>query len=389
MIGFKGRANRRRVVQLLSELVAINSVNPAVEGGGPGEVELARHLAGHLQRLGFETSMDEVMPGRPNLLAHLRTSNPGRRLLFECHMDTVTVANMPDGLTPRLEGSRLRGRGACDVKGSAAAFLHALELLAPHRDRLPADLLFLGAMDEEIGFTGSRAFVEGGGRADAAVVFEPTGLQPVVAHKGGLRARLVTRGRSAHSSRPELGDNAIYQMVDLIQALRERVEAQLAERRHPLCGPATLSVSCISGGVQINVVPSECSIDVDMRTLPEEEPARAADRLRAFVAGLRQDRPWIRAEVAAILKEYRGLDTPMDAPIVQAALEACRHILGRAAPAGAAYGTDASELVAGGIPCVVLGPGDISQAHTSDEWVDVEEVAAAAEVYAELAMQYR
>ncbi|MHB0868328.1 MAG: M20 family metallopeptidase [Chloroflexota bacterium] len=386
MIGFKGRADRHRVVELLSQLVAINSVNPAVVGGGPGEAELANYLAGHFRRLGFETSLQEVMPGRPNLLAQLKSPHPGRKLLFESHLDTVTAANMSGGLTPRLEGNRLYGRGACDVKGSIAAFLHALELLAPYRDQLPADLYFLGAMDEEIGYTGSRVFVERGGRADAAVVFEPTGLQPVIAHKGGVRLRLATHGRSAHTSRPDLGENAIYHMAELIRALRARVEARLPERQHPLCGAATLSVSRISGGVQINVVPQECTIDVDWRTLPDEEPSRVLERVRAFVDELNREQPQLRAEVVGVIKEYRGLDTPADAPIVQTALEACRAIVGHAEPAGAPYGTDASELAAGGIPCVVLGPGDIAQAHTSDEWVEMEEVATAAEVFAELAM---
>ncbi len=388
MPSFKGQARRERVIHLLRELVAIDSVNPAVEGSGRGEGELAQHLAGHFQGLGFEVSLQEVLPGRPNLLARLATQHPDRTLLFEGHLDTVTASNMPGGLTPRLEENRLYGRGSCDPKGSIAAFLHALELLEPYRRQLPADLLFLGAIDEEVSFTGSRAFVQRGGRADAAVVFEPTELQPVIAHKGSLRVRIATHGRSAHTARPELGDNAIYQMVELIQALRERLEARLPERRHPLCGPPTLSVSCISGGVQINVVPPECTIDMDWRTLPEEEPSQVLEQLQAFIAELRQDKPWVKAEVDGILKAYRGLDTPPDAPIVRKALEACRAIVGRAEPAGAPYGTDASELVVGGTPCVVLGPGDIAQAHTSEEWVDVDQVVAAAEIYAELAMRF-
>lgn len=387
MTGFKGRANRQRVIELLSQLVAIDSVNPSVEGSGRGEAELASFLSGFFQRLGLEVSTQEALPGRPNVLARWRGGRSDRTLLFQSHLDTVTAANMPNGLQPRLEAGRLYGRGACDIKGATAAFLHTLELLAPYQDQLPADILYLGAVDEEIAYTGSRFFVEQGGRADAAVVFEPTGLQPVIAHKGALRVRLVTHGRSAHTARPELGENAIYQMVELIRGLRERVEARLPEVQHPLCGPATLSVSRIFGGLQINIVPPECYIDVDWRTLPSEEPLQVLERLQGFLAELNREQPGIHGEVDQLLRSYDGLDTPPDAPIARTALEACSAITGQARPAGAPYGTDASEL-ARAIPCVVLGPGDIAQAHTSDEWVDVEQVAEAAEIYAEIAMRF-
>lgn len=389
MGGFKGRADRRRVVELLSELVAIDSVNPSVEGGTHGERELARYLNEFFQGLGLEVSMQEVLPGRPNVLARLSGARTGRTLLVEAHMDTVTATTMRDALKPRLEGNRLHGRGACDVKGSIAAFLHALELLQPYREQLPADLLFLAAIDEEVGFTGSRAFAERGGSADAAVVFEPTALQPVIAHKGALRVRIATHGRSAHTARPELGDNAIYQMVEVIRALRDRVEAKLPERRHPLVGAATLSVSRIFGGLQINIVPPECFIDVDWRTLPDEEPSQVLERLQAFLAELRREQPGVRAEVESVLREYGGLDTPPEEPIVRTAQEACRAILGTGELSGVPFGTDASQLAeVGRIPCVVLGPGDIAQAHTDDEWVDVDQVTQAAEVYAELAVRF-
>ncbi len=388
MSRFKGRADRGRVIELLSNLVAIDSVNPSGEGGSQGEAQLAEYLADFFRDLRMEVSTQEALPGRPNVLARWKGSRSDRTLLFQSHLDTVTASNMPDGLRPRLEGSKLHGRGACDIKGATAAFLHTLELLAPQREELPADLLYLGAVDEEIAYTGSRFFVQNGGRADAAVVFEPTGLQPVIAHKGALRVRIATHGRSAHTARPELGDNAIYQMAEVVRALRKRIEATLPERQHPLCGSATLAVSRISGGLQINIVPPACYADIDWRTLPDEDPTgEVLDRLRGFLDQLNREQPWIHAEVDRIISSYRGLDTPVDAPIVGAALGACQTILGSSQPAGAPYGTDASEL-AQAMPCVVLGPGDIAQAHTSDEWVDVEQVAQAAEIYAELAMRF-
>ena len=350
-----------QVVELLAELVAINSVNASMLNG-PGEAALSDFLTRYGRDLGAEVRADEVLPGRANVSLRLPATaplGPPRRLLYDVHQDTVPVEGMTDPFTPRIEGGRMWGRGTCDTKGSLAATLVALRRLAASGAPRRHEVTLLCTVDEEYRKRGIMHAVAGGLSADAAIVGEPTNLRPVVAHKGALRWRLITHGRAAHTSRPENGNNAIYQMVEVIDYLRERLEPVLAGVRHPLLSPPTLTVGRIEGGVGVNIVPERCTIEIDRRSLPTED-------------------------LDAILAE-QGLDTPADAAVVTALQGACRAVLGpdaAVAPEGVPYGTDATHL--GGIPSVVFGPGDIAQAHTADEWVDLAQVDAAAEILTHL-----
>jgi succinyl-diaminopimelate desuccinylase len=225
--------------------------------------------------------------------------------------------------------------------------------------------------------------------ADAAIVGEPTNLRPVVAHKGALRWRLITHGRAAHTSRPENGNNAIYQMVEVIDSLRERLEPVLAGVRHPLLTPPTLTVGRIEGGVGVNIVPERCTIEIDRRSLPTEDLDAILAEIDAVMARLMHARPDVRVEREAPFLAEQGLDTPPDAAVVIALQGACRAVLGPDAavtPEGVPYGTDATHL--NGIPSVVFGPGDIAQAHTADEWVDLAQVDAAAEILTHLTRSF-
>jgi acetylornithine deacetylase len=252
---------------------------------------------------------------------------------------------------------------------------------------LGVNVLLLASVDEEYQYRGVLAFVEQGARVQAAVVGEPTGLRVVVAHKGCVRWRLTTRGRAAHSSRPEEGDNAIDQMAEALLALREHA-ARLGERAHPLVGRPTLSVGRIWGGTGVNIVPDNCTIEVDRRTIPGEEPADAQAELDATLAALRAKKPWVQVEREEPFIVDWALATPPEAKIVRAAGAALAAAGRPAAPIGVPYGTDASKLWAlGQAPSVVLGPGEIAQAHTADEYVPVDELVAAARIYAEIALR--
>jgi acetylornithine deacetylase len=381
------------VVDLLAELVAINSVNASMPGG-PGEAELAAFLARYGRDCGAEVSTAEVLPGRPNVSLRLPATHPGagdapRRLLFDVHQDTVPVEGMTAPFTPRIEGGKMWGRGTCDTKGSLAATLVALRRLAADGAPRRQEVTLLCTVDEEYRKRGIMHAVAGGLSAAAAIVGEPTNLRPVVAHKGALRWRLITHGRAAHTSRPENGNNAIYQMVEVIDYLRERIEPVLAGVRHPLLSPPTLTVGRIEGGVGVNIVPERCSIEIDRRSLPTEDLDAILAEIDALMAALMRTRPDVRVEREAPFLAEQGLDTPMDAPVVAALQSACRAVLGAAAsvaPEGVPYGTDATHLT--GVPCVVFGPGDIAQAHTADEWVELAQVEAAAEILHRLSRSF-
>lgn len=369
------QGDRARVTEILKALVAIESVNPSLPGGSGGEAAVADYVADFCEGIGLPVEQSEALPGRPNVLARLCTPHSPAVLLLEAHTDTVTLANMPDGLTPRVVGSRLHGRGACDTKGGLAAALHALELLAAVPRLRRAEVQLLGAIDEEVAYRGVLHHLAQGHVADAAIVIEPTSLAPVIATKGCLRVRLRTRGRSAHTSEPQLGRNAIVAMVATVGALEHWMQGRTDT--HPRCGPPTLTVSRIGGGTQINIVPDDCWIEVDYRTLPTEDPD---DVLAALAALLEEQAP--AARIDEVLITDRGLDTSPDAAIARVAAAACAEVAGADALIGVPYGSDASKLSAlAGIPSIVLGPGDIAQAHADDEWVDLDEVVAAAEIY--------
>ncbi len=367
------------LVSRLADLVAINSVNASLPGG-PGEQAMADYVAQTARTMGAEVELYEVEPGRPNLLARVDRGRP-RTLMFECHLDTVGLAPMPDALNPRVEGGRLYGRGSADPKGSLAAMLSVLESAAAD-PAFPVNVWLAGSMDEEITMRGSRALAERRPAVDAVIVGEPTNLQPIVAHKGVLRWRVRTTGVAAHSATPERGRNAIFDMQTVIGALRAGIEPGLARSSHPRLGPATWSVGVIAGGEAVNVVPDACQIDCDRRLLPGEAPDvilaeldRALDQLREADAGLRVERgaPYVHVP---------PMETGTDEPVVRATVQALTKAGRDPTLAAVAYATDASMLASiGGLPAVVLGPGDIAQAHTNDEWIELAELEAAVGVY--------
>lgn len=369
------------VLGLLEELVGIESVNPAMGGGGEGRI--ASFLSGVLADLGLNVATYEVFPGRPNVVGVL----PGSletTVLLEAHLDTVA---MPEGgLTVRIESGRLTGRGSCDTKGSCAAMVGALALLAERGAERPTVML-AGAVDEEVAMAGSRALLEQLPRVDAAVIGEPTSLVPVRVHNGLARFRIVARGRSAHSSRAHLGINAISAAARAVTAL-DRLTPRLHARAHPLTGPALLMAGVIDGGVAPNVVPDRCEILCDRRLAPGERAEDALDEIDDVLRELKETGAEIVREDPSIL--LPAVETRAEHPLVRAAESAAATVLGRHEPAGGApYGTDGSNLAGlGGIPCVVLGPGSIDQAHSQDEWVRMEEVEQAARIYAELASNF-
>lgn len=367
------------LVSRLADLVAINSVNASLPGG-PGEQAMADYVAEAARGMGAEVEQYEVEPGRPNLLARV---DRGRRrtLMFECHLDTVGLAPMPDALNPRIEGGRLYGRGSADPKGSLAAMLSVLESAAGDPG-FPVDVWLAGSMDEEITMRGSRALAERRPKVDAVIVGEPTNLQPIVAHKGVLRWRVRTTGVAAHSATPERGRNAIFDMQTVIAALRAGIEPGLARSMHPRLGRATWSVGVIEGGEAVNVVPDTCQIDCDRRLLPGEEPEAVLAEVDRALDALRQGDAGLRVEREAPYVHVPPMETAADEAVVRATVQALEQADRDPTLAAVAYATDASMLASvGGLPAVVLGPGDIAQAHTNDEWIELAELEAAVGVY--------
>jgi acetylornithine deacetylase/succinyl-diaminopimelate desuccinylase family protein len=376
--------NSDPLVRLLADLVAIPSVNPMGRGkSGPGYSErgVAEYVALYLRRHGVEAGVSDVLSGRPNVRGFI-DAGAEKTLLLEAHCDTVQAESMTvPPFTPEVRDGRLYGRGACDTKGALAAFLYGVCSHLDAGGRLRFNVIILAAADEEYQFTGARHAVADGLQADFGIVGEPTSLRVVRAHKGVTRWRIVTRGVAAHSAYPERGENAIYAMGHVLERLEEYGKALRGSSPHPLLGSPSLSAGVIEGGEAVNIVPDRCTVELDRRTIPgerTEEVLGAVRRALAGVPGWEFDPPHL---VVA------GMEVPEESPLVRLLSEAITAVCGEVHVEAAQYATDAGIYNGAGIPSVVFGPGDIAEAHTAVEWIDLGELHAAAAVIRSLISQ--
>jgi acetylornithine deacetylase len=380
-------------LKLLQDLVQIPSVNPmgrALEGPEYLETRLSDYLEGFFRELKVPWQRIEVAPGRANLIARLEAPGAECTLLLDAHQDTVPVDGMTiEPFAARVESGRLYGRGACDVKGGMAAMLCAFERLARERPAGAANVVLSCTCDEESTATGARDLARlwsDPARAgtllsdppDLAIVAEPTDLNVIVAHKGAVRWKLVTTGKACHSSRPAAGVNAIYKMAQVLNCLeRYAQELERMVAPHPLCGGPTLSVGRISGGLSVNTVPDHCAIEIDRRVIPGEDPAAVIPQVTTYLrerldVDFQMEPPWL---------DGASLSDAVNGPWADRLLRVIGQVAGKREKLGAWYGTNASRLAATGIPAVVFGPGSIAQAHAADEWIDIEQLRQASEVY--------
>jgi len=371
----------QEALSLLCECINVKTANP------PGdEARLAGVLAGRLEAAGIRTDTHALAPGRANLLARLQGAGERPALVLSAHTDTVGPGEMPwqhDPWSARIDGDRLYGRGASDMKSGLAAMAMAMIVLRRAGVRLRGDLVFAASAGEEVDCLGARAFVASGALAGAGaiVVGEPTGGDVAVAHKGAVWLAVGTSGRTAHGSMPAQGVNAILRMqrvIDRLQAVR------LPGPEHALLGAPTLSINAIQGGGAVNVVPDRCRIDVDVRTVPGHDVDTVTAAIRAAVGDL-----GFPVDVA-VRASAAPVETDPDLPVVHLALDAAARVSGRPTSAGTVpYFTDASVYQpALRLPVIVAGPGEARLAHQPDEWVAVPRYLDAIRFYAAFARAY-
>lgn len=393
-------------VETLQRLVQTPSVNPMgrdVSGPMHGESRMTELLDEICREQGWPFRRQTVDPGRDNLLAlvagHPSPRDGGELLLWDVHQDTVPVEGMSiEPFAGELRDGRLYGRGACDVKGSMAAMLAALSRLPARTSGERPTIVLACTVNEECGFTGARAVSEAWDTRgeteqflprppDAAIVAEPTQLNVVVAHQGQVRWRCRTVGRAAHTSRPDEGVNAIYAMARVVEAI-ERYHGELSTSgsKHPLCGRASVCVSTIHGGVGVNTVPDRATIEIDHRLGPNDSPQVAYDELVRFVAEhahlgqcrVEHDRPFMQS--TGLSDEHNRALAERLAAMASKHVPTCGLV-------GVPYGTDAAAISATGIPTVVFGPGSIEQAHTADEYIAIDELELATEIFHRIASE--
>jgi acetylornithine deacetylase/succinyl-diaminopimelate desuccinylase family protein len=371
-----------RMKRELAHLVAIDTQNP------PGhEAQAAQFLRDLLMADGFEVALQAYKPNRINVVARL-DNGAGPVFAFNTHMDVVPVGDgwSSDPFVLKEMDGRLYGRGACDCKGPLAAMLEAMRMLKAERAAWSGTLLGVFVADEEIASEGAKFYAGTAPKIDAAVIGEPTSNATFTAHKGGLRPVVRVHGVSAHSGTPHLGENAIYRAGELLGLVAEHHENVVRQRRHPLVGTASLTVTRMNGGHADNVVPAACDLLLDRRMVPGEDE-EAVKREIGDLLVLARERLGIRAEIVGYKATTGGAtETALDTPIVQASLAASRaHGVAKPGPFGFQGGCDLVHFRKLGAQGTVIGPGDLAVAHKPDEFVPVDEFVAASLIYRDVA----
>src|SRR5262245_31574079 len=290
--------------ELLARLVAIDSRNPALVPGGPGETAITGVVAEFLRAAGLEVELVEPQPGRPSAVGRLAGLGGGRNLLLNAHTDTVGFGAMADPLTPRVEDGCLYGRGSYDMKSGLAAVLVAAAELA-RGPRLRGDVIVTIVADEEHASLGTEAAIAHlqaiGARADGAIITEPTDMRLCLAHRGFAWATITTHGRAAHGSRRADGVDAIAHMGRVLVALEQFDRELQARPAHPLLESGALHASLIEGGTELSTYPSRCVLQIERRTLPGETAESVAGELESLLDELRAADPRFSADVELTL----------------------------------------------------------------------------------------
>ena len=370
--------------ELTAALIGLDSRNPSLVPGAPGEHQVASFLADLLESWGFRVERQHVVADRFNVVARGGASSHGAKsLMLNGHLDVVgTEAMSHPPFTPDIADGKMYGRGSADMKsGIAAMCVAAREAVQLGID---GEIVIALVIDEEYESLGTRALIAAGVRADAAVIAEPTRLALCPAHRGFVWARLDVHGRAAHGSRYDLGVDAITHAA-LILAELDRLQGTALQRHtHPLLGRGSLHASLISGGSGLSTYPDLCTVEIERRTLPGETERTFVDELTAAIAVVRERHPDLDADVSITTSQLAS-DVSSDAPIMMEMLGAVRQERLATTVEGLSAWTDAALLNAAGIPAVCFGPGDIGLAHSATEYVPLTEIEAATRVFTRVA----
>lgn len=386
------------LLQITKDLISIDSSTTCEAREG----NVAAYLLKLFEKEHIQAQLQETSNGRSNVIATLRGDGTGKSLMLNGHMDTVPVTGMEDPFGGRIENGYLYGRGTSDMKGGLAAMAYALILLKRMDVVLRGDVVFAGVIDEEAATsTGSRHIALHGPRTDYAIVGEPTQLYPVIAHKGIDYFEIAFKGKAAHSSRPENGVNAVYGAAEYIRLIQEELAVAYKQQKHPLTGFPTVNTGLVQGSAAANkgflkgtadtfagIVPDECTLWLDVRWTPSQTIEGITRELRQLADRTEQKFPGLKVSV-----HYMDLPRPaMEIGESEALTIAVREQVAlyepeKAVLTGVSYFADSGILKGiGGIRSMILGPGDISVAHGTEERIEIRQIYEAARIYAGTAL---
>jgi acetylornithine deacetylase len=354
---------------ILESLVAVNSINPSLVPGAPGEGAVGEVAGAAMKKAGLDVVFQEASPGRRNVIGVLDGATTGPAVMFCGHIDTVGVEGMRDPFVPRVENGRMYGRGAQDMKGGVAAMIAAAGTLATRWKR--GRLIVAAVVDEEYMSIGAEALVREW-RADAAIVTEPTDLQMAVGHKGFAWVEVVTRGRAAHGSRPAEGRDAIARMGRVLVSLEARDRELRARTPIAFQGTGSMHASIINGGRELSSYPDSCTLQMERRTVTGEDEAVVAAEMEELLGRLRREDA--EFEASARVTGYRAAYCLDPAHRLPQALGLALGQAGRSSePVGMSFWTDAALLAGAGIPSILFGPGGAGL-HSVVEYVNLDDV---------------
>ncbi len=365
-------------VALTKALVAIDSRNPSLVAGGAGEAEIARFLAHLLEEWGFAVSVQDVAPGRPNVVARIGPAGQ-TPLVLNGHLDVVGTDGMRhDPFTPTTREGNLYGRGSSDMKSGIAAMCVAAARAATRRS-LASEIIIAAVCDEEYESIGTRALLASGLRASAAIVTEPTRLAVCPSHKGFAWIEVNVSGQAAHGSRHDVGIDAVRHAGLLLAALDRFERDVLTTRGHPLLGRPSLHAAMISGGTGWSTYADQCTLRIERRTIPGETAESVVGEIQMLCDELANGRSTFRASVTLACAQPPS-DLPTSAPLTGAVVNAARQHGLEGNVEGLSCWTDAALFNAAGIPALCFGPGDIARAHSAEEWVECDQIERSAAV---------
>jgi acetylornithine deacetylase len=376
---------RDPTIQLLRDLVAIDSVNPSLVPGGAGEQEIANFVAAEMRSIGMEVEVNEVAPGRPNVVGLLESPTPGKTLMLCGHIDTVGVERMAQPFDPVERNGRLYGRGAGDMKGGVAAMIAAASMLADSGGLKAGRLIVAAVVDEEYASIGAEALVKNWS-ADAATVTEPTDLVISVGHKGFSWVEIITEGRAAHGSRPLEGRDAILRMGRVLSRLQDLDRELQGRPAHPVLGTASLHASQIEGGRELSTYPDRCVLRMERRTISGESPTTALREVETILEALKSEDAEFQASVRSMF-DRSPYETPVGHELPELLASALRGGKTSVRQGGMTYWTDAAILGQAAIPSVIFGPGGDGY-HGLEEYVRTDEVLICRDTLVKLANSF-
>ncbi len=378
--------DREYLLDTLTDLVRINSVNPSLDPAGAGEGEIVAYIADAMHMLKLEVVTHEPEPGRPSVIGRLKGTGGGRSLMLNGHVDTVAVDEMLDPFSAVVRNGKMYGRGAYDMKGSLAACMTAVKALVDSGASLAGDVLIAAVADEEYASLGTAEVIRHY-HVDGAIVTESTELDICIAHRGYIHIEVETIGRAAHGSRFKEGIDANMRMGRFLAELNNLENDLLIRKGHPLVGPPSLHAGVLKGGTGPSTYAASCKLVIERRTVPGETDNQVVGEIQTIIDKLSAADPTFKATLRILLAR-NAFETNPQQDVVKVLQQSANEVLGEQPElVGQPYWMDTALLSDAGIETVAMGPIGAG-AHSKDEWVDLDSVVKMAEVLVQATLIY-